>query len=165
MFWALVYIINSVDKTKCRVHLIISKRVVSRIKKNDMEILRLLILRAHHAFDLRWKKSIFFILISLLVKTILGTYKYILCLYCLLFCKITRQSKPFLRALFPLSFSCSYPPVHSGEEQRYPYVLGWYLCFWKDNCCSCGMNALLKEMNKILLRLPKCVAECLLLCF
>ena len=43
MFWALVYIINSVDKTKCRVHLIISKRVVSRIKKNDMEILRLLI--------------------------------------------------------------------------------------------------------------------------
>ena len=165
MFWALVYIINSVDKTKCRVHLIISKRVVSRIKKNDMEILRLLILRAHHAFDLRWKKSIFFILISLLVKTILGTYKYILCLYCLLFCKITRQSKPFLRALFPLSFSCSYPPVHSGEEQRYPYVLGWYLCFWKDNCCSCGMNALLKEMNKILLPLSKCVAECLWLCF
>ena len=128
MFRALVYIINSVDKTKCRVHLIISKRVVSRIKKNDMEMLRLLILRAHHAFDLRWKKSIFFILISLLVKTILGTYKHILCLYCLLFCKITRQSKPFLRALFPLSFSCSYPPVHSGEEQRYPYVLGWYLC-------------------------------------
>ena len=165
MFWALVYIINSVDKTKCRVHLIISKRVVSRIKKNYMEILRLLILRAHHAFDLRWKKSIFFFLISLLVKTILGTYKHILCLYCLLFCKITRQSKPFLRALFPLSFSCSYPPVHSGEEQRYPYVLGWYLCIWKDNCCSCGMNVLLKEMNKILLPLSKCVAECLLLCF
>ena len=148
MFWALVYIINSVDKTKCRVHLIISKRVVSRIKKNYMEILRLLILRAHHAFDLRWKKSIFFFLISLLVKTILGTYKHILCLYCLLFCKITRQSKPFLRALFPLSFSCSYPPVHSGEEQRYPYVLGWYLCIWKDNCCTCGMNVLPKEMNK-----------------
>ena len=165
MFWALVYIINSVDKTKCRVHLIISKRVVSRIKKNYMEILRLLILRAHHAFDLRWKKSIFFFLISLLVKTILGTYKHILCLYCLLFCKITRQSEPFLRALFPLSFSCSYPPVHSGEEQRYPYVLGWYLCIWKDNCCSCGMNVLLKEMNKILLPLSKCVAECLLLCF
>ena len=165
MFWALVYIINSVDKTKCRVHLIISKRVVSRIKKNYMEILRLLILRAHHAFDLRWKKSIFFFLISLLVKTILGTYKHILCLYCFLFCKITRQSKPFLRALFPLSFSCSYPPVHSGEEQRYPYVLGWYLCIWKDNCCSCGMNVLLKEMNKILLPLSKCVAECLLLCF
>ena len=165
MFWALVYIINSVDKTKCRVHLIISKRVVSRIKKNYMEILRLLILRAHHAFDLRWKKSIFFFLISLLVKTILGTYKHILCLYCLLFCKITRQSKPFLRALFPLSFSCSYPPVHSGEEQRYPYVLGWYLCIWKDNCCSCGMNMLLKEMNKRLLPLSKCVAECLLLCF
>ena len=165
MFWALVYIINSVDKTKCRVHLIISKRVVSRIKKNYMEILRLLILRAHHAFDLRWKKSIFFFLISLLVKTILGTYKHILCLYCLLFCKITKQSKPFLRALFPLSFSCSYPPVHSGEEQRYPYVLGWYLCIWKDNCCSCGMNVLLKEMNKILLPLSKCVAECLLLCF
>lgn len=66
----------------------------------------------------------------------------------LLSCKITRQSKPFLRVLFPLSFSCSYPPVHSGEEQRYPYVLGWYLCIWKDNCCTCGMNVLPKEMNK-----------------
>ena len=109
MFWALVYIINSVDKTKCRVHLIISKRIVSRIKKNDMEMLRLLILRAHHPFDLRRKKSIFFILISLLVKTILGTYKYILCPFFFFYfsCKITKISQSFVSPLFQLLLSTS----------------------------------------------------------
>ena len=86
--------------------MIISKRVVSRIKKNDMEILRLLVLRAHHAFDLRWKKSIFFFLISLLVKTILGTYKHILCLYCLLFVKLPGNLNPFSELCF-LSLSAA----------------------------------------------------------
>ena len=70
-------------------------------------MLRLLILSAHHAFDLRRKKSIFFILISLLVKTILGTYKYILCPFFFYFLvKLPGNLNPFSKFCF-LSLSAA----------------------------------------------------------
>ena len=166
MFWALVYIINSVDKTKCRVHLIISKRVVSRIKKNDMEMLRLLILSAHHAFDLRRKKSIFFILISLLVETILGTYKYILCPFFFYFLvKLPGNLNPFSEFCFlSLSAALIHQSTLVKNKDIRMFLDGIYVSE-KTTVAPVEWMCCQRKWIKILLPLSKCVAECLLLCF
>ena len=45
-------------------------------------------------------------------------------------------------------FSCAYQTVSLSEEEGHSHVLGWYLCVWKNNCCT---NGPIEAYNKFLL--------------